>query len=79
MIPSPPQVAGAPAWLREVTQWVMRGLRASQALEEFAVSSLPPASGAKRLIYVRNEIGGAVVAFNDGTNWRRVTDRAIIS
>lgn len=31
------------------------------------------------LIYVSNETGGATVAFSDGTNWRRVQDRAIIS
>lgn len=30
-------------------------------------------------IYVTNETGGAVPAFFDGTNWRRVTDRAVIS
>jgi len=32
-----------------------------------------------RMIYISNEAGGAVPAFSDGTNWRRVTDRAIIS
>jgi hypothetical protein len=31
------------------------------------------------MIYVTNESGGAVPAFWDGTTWRRVTDRAIIS
>ena len=31
------------------------------------------------LIYVTNEAGGPVLAFSDGTNWRRVTDRAIVS
>ena len=31
------------------------------------------------MIYVSDEAGGAVPAFSDGTNWRRVTDRAIIS
>ncbi len=31
------------------------------------------------LIYVSDESGGAVLAFSDGTNWRRVTDRAIVS
>lgn len=31
------------------------------------------------MIYVTNEAGGAVPAFSDGTNWRRVTDRAIVS
>ncbi len=29
------------------------------------------------LIFIYNETGGAVLAFSDGTNWRRVTDRAI--
>jgi hypothetical protein len=31
------------------------------------------------IVYVSNETGGAVVAFYDGTNWRRVTDRAVVS
>lgn len=31
------------------------------------------------LIYVSDETGGATLAFSDGTNWRRVQDRAIIS
>lgn len=38
-------------------------------------SLVPPGS----MIYISNEAGGAVPAFSDGTNWRRVTDRAIIS
>jgi hypothetical protein len=31
------------------------------------------------MIYVSDETGGAVLAFSDGTNWRRVTDRNIVS
>lgn len=31
------------------------------------------------LIYVSDEVGGATPAFSDGTNWRRFSDRAIIS
>jgi hypothetical protein len=31
------------------------------------------------IIYVTDETGGPVLAFSDGTNWRRVTDRAVIS
>ena len=31
------------------------------------------------LIFVSDETGGAVPAFSDGTNWRRVTDRAIVA
>lgn len=30
-------------------------------------------------IFVTNEAGGGTLAFSDGTNWRRVQDRAIIS
>ena len=30
-------------------------------------------------VFVTNEVGGSIPAFWDGTNWRRVTDRAIIS
>jgi hypothetical protein len=45
------------------------------------VATIPSAStsGPGTIIYVSNEAGGAVLAFSDGTNWRRVTDRAVIS
>lgn len=47
----------------------------------FTVGTVPSAatSGAGALIYVSNETGGAVHAFSDSSNWRRVTDRTIIS
>lgn len=50
-------------------------------LPSFTVAGLPSAStvGAGSQIYVTNESGGAVVAFSDGTDWRRVTDRAVVS
>ncbi|MFC3119934.1 hypothetical protein ACFOHS_22780 [Jhaorihella thermophila] len=35
--------------------------------------------GAGTLIYVSDESGGPVIAFSDGTNWRRMTDRAVVS
>jgi hypothetical protein len=46
-----------------------------------AKASLPSASdtGAGALLHVTDEAGGAVLAFSDGTNWRRVTDRAVVS
>lgn len=31
------------------------------------------------MIFVTDETGGAIPAFYDGTNWRRVTDRAIVA
>ena len=50
-------------------------------LESYTVATLPtvPAATSPGLIYVSDETGGAVPAFSDGTNWRRVTDRAIVS
>jgi len=41
------------------------------------LSTLTASAGA--MVYVTNETGGAVPAFYDGTNWRRVTDRAVVS
>lgn len=48
-------------------------------LRSFTVATLPSATPAGRQIYVSDESGGPVPAFADGTNWRRVTDRAIVS
>jgi hypothetical protein len=31
------------------------------------------------MVFCTNESGGAIPAFYDGTNWRRVSDRAIVS
>ncbi len=48
-------------------------------VESYAVAGLPGASPAGQVVFVSDESGGAVLAFSDGTNWRRVTDRAIVS
>lgn len=49
-------------------------------VKSYAKASLPAASaGAGQMIYVSDEAGGAVIAFSDGANWRRVTDRAVVS
>ncbi len=45
----------------------------------YTVAGVPSASVPAQIIYVSNESGGAVLAFSDGTNWRRVTDRAVVS
>ena len=37
------------------------------------------AAPAAQFVYCSDESGGAVPAFSDGTNWRRVTDRAIVT
>ena len=52
----------------------------TEGLTEYLVATVPSATAAEgAVIYVSNETGGAVLAFSDGTNWRRVTDRAIVS
>jgi hypothetical protein len=60
---------------------IVKELRAGdyKRLASYTVATVPPATPAGMLIYVSNEAGGAVPAFSDGTNWRRVTDRAIVS
>jgi hypothetical protein len=48
-------------------------------LPSFSVSSLPSVNPAGQMLFVTDETGGSVPAFSDGTNWRRVTDRQIVS
>lgn len=48
-------------------------------LPSYTVAGLPSAATPAQFVYVTNEVGGPVPAFSDGTNWRRVTDRAIVS
>jgi hypothetical protein len=45
------------------------------------VAGLPSASavGVGAILYVSDESGGAVLAFSDGANWRRCTDRVVVS
>lgn len=52
-----------------------------QVKQSYTVATLPDADGviAGTMVYVSNETGGAVMAFSDGTDWRRVTDRAVVS
>lgn len=46
----------------------------------YTVDTLPEASDYPRgVVYVSDETGGAVLAFSDGSDWRRVTDRAVVS
>ncbi len=50
------------------------------ATKAYTVATVPSATDvAGRVIYVSDETGGAVLAFSDGTDWRRVTDRNVIS
>jgi hypothetical protein len=49
-------------------------------LPSYAVADVPSAAANTGcLIFVTNDVGGAVPAFSDGSTWRRVTDRAPIA
>lgn len=48
-------------------------------LPSTTVGGLPSASPAGRLVYVSNATGGAMPAFSDGSDWRRVTDRTVVT
>lgn len=55
-------------------------LQAGPVAPSYTVAGVPAAAGhAGKTILVTDESGGAVLAFSDGTTWRRVTDRAVIS
>lgn len=43
------------------------------------LADLPSATLAGQLAFLTDETGGPVLAFSDGTDWRRTTDRAIVS
>lgn len=50
----------------------------TEGFRSYTVATLP-AQQEGALIYVSNEAGGKTMAFSDGTNWRRVQDRAVVS
>lgn len=68
-----PLLNGANTWAATQTFSV------APILPSYAVAGLPAVGTAGGMIFVTDETGGAVPAFSDGTNWRRVTDRAIVS
>lgn len=55
-------------------------LAAPIVLKSYTVAGVPDAANWQgAIIYVSDEAGGKTIAFSDGTDWRRVQDRAIIS
>ena len=68
-----------PRWMAVVAEGVERLVSSAGNMPEHSKAALPSPAGPKRWIYVTDEIGGPVPAFNDGGAWRRATDRAIIS
>jgi len=57
-----------------------KGMQAPLPLKVYTVATVPTASVyADCLIAVSDETGGYTLAYSDGTNWRRVQDRAVVS
>lgn len=74
-----------PEWASDLIRELRDTIRRVQVLERYAiinsytVATLPAADGAENFIFVSDETGGFTAAFSDGTNWRRVQDRAVVS
>ena len=72
-------------WLKWFSELFERiGSEGALTVRGFSVAGLPDPTDFggttfSSLIYVSDESGGATIAFSDGTNWRRVTDNAIVS
>ena len=48
-------------------------------LPSYTVAGLPSAGVVGSFVFVSNAAGGSIPAFADGTNWRRVDDRSIVT
>lgn len=57
----------------------LRTQETQDTLNTYTVATLPSVTGREKAILVSDETGGFTMAFTDGTNWRRVQDRAVVS
>ena len=75
----------APEWAADLVREVRDLTRRVQNLERYSIintytiATLPAVDGAENFIFISDETGGFTAAFSDGTNWRRVQDRAVAS
>lgn len=59
---------------------IERAVDESRKLNLYTVATLPdPVANRGMQIIVTDEAGGEVPAWSDGTDWRRLTDRAVVS
>ena len=65
----------------DIERFVADEMSGPQRLTAYTVAGgLPDATVFPRcMIYVSDESGGSTPAFSDGTNWRRTSDRAIVT
>jgi hypothetical protein len=71
------------SYLREIENWARQVYERITGIHQqvsYTVATLPNATEFEaHTIYVSDETGGATLAFSDGTNWRRVQDRVVVS
>lgn len=71
----------APPWAQRLQadfNRVFSQVEADLRTPTFAKADLPR-DGSRNLAIVADAAGGAVLAFYDGADWRRVTDRAVVT
>lgn len=67
-------------WTPETAKKIAQLLRSLAQPRSYTVATLPSAAENTGLcVFVSDEAGGATMAFSDGTDWRRVQDRAVVS
>jgi hypothetical protein len=69
-------------WLgRTTANWIEYLDTNTNKIQNFTVATLPSPSlkGSGSMAYVSDDPDGAVLVFSDGINWRRVSDRKIVS
>lgn len=67
------------SWLPDYSRQIERQIDASTNLPEYTVATLPSAAAPYRLIFVSDESGGPTPAYNNGTDWLRLPDGAVVS
>lgn len=79
MLPVPQLYQDWKKWASALVQQLSLRQPQSVVLTEFLVANLPNVSPGGQIIFVPDEAGGPVMAYSDGTDWRRVSDGAVVS
>lgn len=69
---------GLPNW-REMDTQIDRAIEAAKEFRTATVATLPDPATFVGLLRVTDEVGGDTLAWSDGTNFRRMTDNAVVS
>lgn len=76
-IPIPPTQF---TWVPQLVSSILAAFKQVRGeYDEYTVATLPDPATERRVIAVTDETGGYTIAFSDGSDWRRVQDRAVVS